>query len=101
MPATEQLFNLVQTSKSSWVAVRVNPPEFAQDHKTYGRESQPTKIRNGAPTLGPLFADTAETRITFSERFPRLTIAVIALTLFAVTVSTEIDLLKNAGYHWR
>jgi hypothetical protein len=38
--------------------------------------------------------------MTFAERFPRLTIAMIGFALVAFTVITEVDFLRGAGYHW-
>ncbi|MFZ0743012.1 MAG: hypothetical protein WAM85_01330 [Terracidiphilus sp.] len=87
MAATQQQFNLVQTGKSSWVAVHVNPPYVATTDSISTAES--------------LFGRAAMTRITFSERFPRLTIAMIALVLFAATVGAEVDVLRGAGFRWQ
>jgi hypothetical protein len=39
-------------------------------------------------------------RLTFAERFPRLTIAMIGLVLLVVSVNVEIDCLRGAGFHW-
>ena len=77
MGTTHQYFNLVRTSKSTWVAVHVNPDE------------------------GSMFAQTAAAPASFTERFPRLTIAVIALALFAVSATFEVEWLRHAGYVWR
>jgi hypothetical protein len=38
--------------------------------------------------------------LTFTERFPRLTIAMIGLALLVVSVNVEIDCLRGAGFHW-
>jgi hypothetical protein len=72
----QQYFNLVRTSKSTWVAVHVYQDE------------------------GRIFAQS-EVRASFTERFPRLTIAVIALALFAVSATFEVDWLRHAGYVWK
>jgi len=100
MATTEQNFRLVQTGKSSWIAVHINHAGSAVDCRTSSRESGPARRRTGAPGTGHLFADAASGGITFSERFPRLTIAVIAIALFAATLTAEIDFLHGAGYHW-
>jgi hypothetical protein len=76
MGTTQQHFNLVRTSKSTWVAVHVYQDE------------------------GRIFAQS-EVRASFTERFPRLTIAVIALALFAVSATFEVEWLRHAGYVWR
>ncbi len=38
--------------------------------------------------------------LTFAERFPRLTIAIIGFALLVVSVNVEIDCLRGAGFHW-
>lgn len=49
----------------------------------------------------PLFSLISPMRISFTERFPRTTIALISITLFALTVLTEIECLHFSGYFWR
>ncbi len=87
MAMTQQYFNLVQTGKSSWVAVHVNP-------------STDTTADSVSAPAG-LFARATGSRITLAERFPRLTIAMIALVLLAATLTTEVDLLRGAGFRWQ
>ena len=87
MATTQQYFDLVQTGKSSWVAVHVNP--------------QVVTPTDSSSVPDSLFGNAAATRITFTERFPRLTIAMIAFVLLAATLSTEIDLLRGAGFRWQ
>jgi hypothetical protein len=48
----------------------------------------------------PGFAFCNVPRLTFAERFPRLTIALIGLALLVVSVNVEIDCLRGAGFHW-
>lgn len=100
MATIEQNFRLVQTGKSSWVAVHISNEGPAVDCRTSSRESASTRLRKGAAGTDRLFAGAAAERITFSERFPRLMIAVIAITLFAATLTAEIDFLRGAGYYW-
>jgi hypothetical protein len=87
MATTQQYFNLVQTGKSSWVAVHVEPSIET--------------ITASASAPDALFGQVAVARVPLPERFPRLTIAVIALVLLAATLSTEIDLLRGAGFRWQ
>jgi hypothetical protein len=87
MATTQQYFNLVQTGKSSWVAVHVTP---SVDTTT-----------DGSSAHTGLFERAAEVRITLAERFPRLTIAMIALVLLAATLTTEVELLRGAGFRWQ
>jgi hypothetical protein len=100
MAASEQYFNLVRTSKSSWIAVPVNQTGSA-DGTIYSRESDSTLLRNAAPVSGRLFAQAAGSQAHFQERFPRLTIAMIAFALFTVSVTAEVEMLRHAGYFWR
>jgi len=100
MSTSEQYFSLVRTSKSSWIAVPSHQTEQDADGTLRVRESQ-ALLRNAAPISGRLFAQATGGRVKFTERFPRLTIAMIALALFTISVTAEIELLRHAGYVWR
>jgi|SRR5579863_947542 hypothetical protein len=100
MATTEQYFNLVRTSKSSWIAVPVNRSGQTADGTVYSRDPEAAILRNSAPAPGGLFAQSASTRVAFTERYPRLTIAMIAFILFGISVTAEIELLIHAGYVW-
>lgn len=101
MSASEQYFSLVRTSKSSWIAVPAHQTARAADGTIYVREADAATLRKSAPISGRLFAQASGVRARFSERFPRLTIAMIAFALFTISVTAEIELLRHAGYFWR
>jgi hypothetical protein len=101
MATSEQYFSLVRTSKSSWVAVPTAQTTKAADGTIYRREPDATILRNAAPLPGRLFAQASGVNAKFAERFPRLTIAIIAFALFGVSVTAEVELLHHAGYFWR
>jgi hypothetical protein len=94
MSTSEQYFSLVRTSKSSWIAVPAHQTEQAADGTYRLRESD-------AALSGRLLAQASGKHPKFTERFPRLTIAMIAFALFTISVTAEIELLRNAGYFWR
>lgn len=100
MATSEQYFSLVRTSKSSWVAVPTTQTAKAADGTIYRREPDATILRNVAPLPGRLFAQASGVNAQFAERFPRLTIAIIAFALFGVSVTAEVELLRHAGYFW-
>jgi ABC-type Fe3+-siderophore transport system permease subunit len=85
MATSEQYFSLVRTSKSSWVAVPIHQTTPAAD----------------APAPSRLFAQATGSNVKFSERFPRLMIAMIAGAIFMISVVAEVEMLRNAGYFWR
>jgi hypothetical protein len=87
MATTQQYFNLVQTGKSSWKAVHIDPAVKAADQTNCVPEE--------------LFGRAATARMTLPERFPRVTIAVVALALFTATLTMEVDLLRSAGFRWQ
>jgi hypothetical protein len=87
MATTQQYFNLVQTGKSSWIAVHIDPAVETANQT------------NCVPV--ELFGRAATTRLTLAERFPRVTIAVVALALFTATLTMEVDLLRGAGFRWQ
>ena len=101
MATSEQYFNLVRTSKSSWIAVPANQSTSGIDGTIYGRESESAILRKTAAARGRLFAQASGAQIGFTERFPRLTIAMVAFALFTVSVAAEVELLRHAGYFWR
>ena len=101
MATSEQYFNLVRTSKSSWIAVPISRSGPSNDGAIYSREPEAAILRNSAPVPGRLFARAAGNHVAFTERFPRLTIAVIAFALFTISVTAEVELLRHAGYFWR
>lgn len=97
MATSEQYFSLVRTSKSSWVAVPAHQTAKAEDGTLYIREPDATALQNS----GRLFAQATGKHSKFAEKFPRLTIAMIAFGLFTISVTAEVELLRHAGYFWR
>lgn len=100
MATSEQYFDLVRTSKSSWIAVPINRNSPAADGAAY-TEPGADLLRNAAPAPARLFAHATGSHSKFSERFPRLTIAMIAGLIFTVCVAAEVEMLRNAGYFWK
>ncbi len=99
MSTSEQYFSLVKTSKSSWIAVPSHQTAKTADGTVYVREADATILRSSVSAR--IFAQASGAHDKFSERFPRLTIAMIAFALFTVSVTAEVELLKHAGYFWR
>jgi hypothetical protein len=99
MGTQEQHFNLVRVSKSSWVAVHVS--RQSADGNIYTRTQQQGILRNSTPQAGRMFAQANATRAIFTERFPRLTIAMIVFALFAISATAEVEFLLKAGYFWK
>jgi hypothetical protein len=93
MATSEQYFNLVRTSKSSWIAVPAHQANSSPDGTIYSREPESAILRNAAPAPGRLFAQATGTQV----RFP----AMIAFALFTISVTAEVELLRHAGYFWR
>jgi hypothetical protein len=89
MASTQQYFNLVQTGKSSWKAIHIVPPVGAVNEDKVASPSE------------ELFGRAATADLTLAERFPRVAIAVVALVLFGATLTTEIDILRDAGFRWQ
>jgi hypothetical protein len=100
MATNDQYFSLVKTSKSSWVAVRVNVEEPSNSNKIDNPEALSLPRVANEQSSTALFANTAQQREALSERFPRLAIAIIVLVIFAVSVTAEIEYLRQAGFTW-
>jgi hypothetical protein len=98
MDSTEPYFSLVRTSKSSWVAVPINRTGVATNETAGGRKTDEVLLRGRGSVSKRLIAQTLGLRAAFSERYPRLTIALIALLLFGAGVTVEVELFFHAGY---
>ncbi|MGB6193650.1 MAG: hypothetical protein WBF42_14370 [Terracidiphilus sp.] len=98
MGTTVQHFNLVRVSKSSWVAVHAN---HSGDGNVYSPQTESTVLRSNGSPSGRIFSQMAAERTSFTERFPRLTIAMIAFALLAISATAEVEMLLRAGYIWR
>lgn len=100
MGTTQQHFNLVRISKSSWVAVHISQPSPDADVLTRGADSG--IVSNSTSPAGHIFAQTVAANAPFTERHPRITIAMIAFILLAVSATAEFELLRQGGYiSWR
>lgn len=85
MATTEPYFNLVKTGASSWSAVLIRKSEIAA--KTRSERKQ---------LLLP-----ARTSEAWAERFPRIALALVAITIFAASVTAEIEYLRQTGHLFR
>jgi len=91
----------MKIGETGWVSVSINHDGQSLDRQTLIREAEAPSLRNYEQSTSRLFEHTADADITFSERFPRLTVAAIALVLVAFTVATEVEYLRVYGYYWR
>ncbi|HTB98153.1 MAG TPA: hypothetical protein VK716_14170 [Terracidiphilus sp.] len=98
MATTNTYFNLVQTGNSTWAAVHTNNEVLSARDSFKGRTAEESSVRG---TQEGMFEVATEARAAFTERFPRLTIAMISIALFAVSVTAEMEWLHQAGYYWR
>lgn len=85
---TEPYFVLEQTGASSWSAVLV------QDGKRVGQMSGTATEEQ--PQLHPSVES-----MEWSGRFPRLALALVALMIFAASVTAEIEYLRQTGHLFR
>jgi hypothetical protein len=101
MPLEERRRNTAQAADTNWISIHVTHEGQVIPRKQSSQQSGSPRLHEYAPAAGGLFQNAAEHPITFSERFPRLTVAAIAIALVAFTVVTEIEYLRVAGYYWR
>jgi hypothetical protein len=94
-------FSLVRISSSSWAAVHVNQEDQVKDDATESLAAAEPKNRTSTDATGRLFGQASAARVAFTERFPRLTIALISVTLCAASLTAEVEWLRHAGYYWR
>jgi hypothetical protein len=67
----------------------------------HSSELNPALNEDYVPVSSRLFECSTSTPITLAERFPRVTVAAIAIAMFAFAAIAEIDFLSGAGYHWK
>lgn len=101
MATNDQYFSLVKTSKSSWVAVRLNVEEPQVSSPLSKADPLPKPHAQTKRNSTELFSQTANGNELLAERYPRLAIAIIALVIFAVSVTAEIEYLRQSGFAWR
>lgn len=61
--------------------------------------SRSTSDHVGAQSV--LFSKSADMRAPFAEKYPRITIGLVALAIFTITIAVEVQCLHFAGYFWR
>ena len=98
MQTKEQGSSFVRIGATGWVSVHVTNAAQTVPAAT---ASESLVLARHEPASCRLFERTAGTGLTLSERFPRLTVAVIALALLAFSVTAEIEYLSKAGYYWQ
>lgn len=99
MSSTEQYFSLVSTSKSSWIAVPVNTSKQIEEGPAYGRKAEAAALRSAVQN--GLFSPASTARLAFWEEiYSRLAIAIVALAIFSMSVTAEIELLLHEGNFW-
>jgi predicted cobalt transporter CbtA len=100
MATSEPYFSLVKTGASSWTAVLV--PHAEPTTATEKQDSQPAGAAPRAGEAGALLPENvATTPAERTERFPRLAIAVVTFLIFAVSLSAEIEYLRQSGFSLR
>jgi hypothetical protein len=80
------------------LSIRVVEPEDTSEDALF--QAQQNRVDESAALCGPLFDFAGNAPATFAERFPRLTICAVALSLIMAAISVEIDCLRGAGYYW-
>jgi hypothetical protein len=66
----------------------------------YTLKSESNNLQFNLAPKNRQFAFLNVASLTFAERFPRLTIAMIAVTLLVLSVNVEIECFRGAGFHW-
>ncbi len=85
MATTEPYFDLVKIGASSWSAVLMHD----------GKSIAPLRPATAAQESR---VSTSAASAEWSNRFPRLAIALVALTVFAASVTAEIEYLRQTGH---
>jgi hypothetical protein len=100
MATRGQYLGLVMPGAPAPIAFQLPDEGSALDSKICAPQSDSTVLPNNLSGEDRGFAFCKVPSLTFAERFPRLTIAMIGLALLVVSVNVEIDCLRSAGFHW-
>lgn len=100
MATTQPYFSLVKTGASSWSAVLIH-----SDEPTPAIEHQNSQPMAAAPCVSEASAllseSAAATPAERSDRIPRLAIAVVTFLILAVSLSAELEYLRQSGFSLR
>lgn len=97
MATTEPLFSLHRKSESIWVAVPIIRQPETLDGATSDQEPL-VKSNQKENDSRAMFNSTIKAGDVLSERYPHVAIAIIAILMFAVSVTAEIEYLRQSGY---
>jgi hypothetical protein len=87
----------IDTGETGWISIHINDSETP----VLGyAESRRMTAPPPEPAARHLFEYARQTRVSFPERFPRLTLFAIAVVLLASALAAEFDYLHGAGYYW-
>jgi hypothetical protein len=100
MAARGQYLGLVMPGAPAPIAFQLPDEGTALDSAISIPQSESTVLPNNPAGEDRGFAFSQVPRLTFAERFPRLTIAMIGLALLVASVNVEIECLRGAGFHW-
>ncbi|MGC1422523.1 MAG: hypothetical protein WA354_08410 [Terracidiphilus sp.] len=87
----------IDTGETGWISIHINDSESPVSG--YG-ESPQMNAPLPEPAARHLFEYARQARVSFPERFPRLTLFAIAVVLLASALAAEFDYLHGAGYYW-
>lgn len=100
MPTQEQERKYRGTDRTGWISLHTRTLNFPVDDERRTSEEDKQARSKHAPPASRLFEQTQQTPLLLPERFPRLTFFAIALAILLSALTTEIDYLRGAGYHW-
>lgn len=88
------------TDRTGWISLHTRTLSFPVENELRVREEDRPASSKPAPPVSHLFEQTQQAPLLLPERFPRLTFFAIAVAILLSALTTEIDYLKGAGYHW-
>jgi hypothetical protein len=100
MLTQEQERKYRRTDRTEWISLQTRTLNFPVADELRAHEGDKPVSSKPAPSVSRLFEQTQQTPLLLAERFPRLTFFAIALAILLSALTTEIDYLRGAGYHW-
>ena len=97
MLTLEQDCQCIDTGDVRWISIRNDVSDLME----VSRENpQQEDIEDPITRSESLFATFHQDRATLAERFPRLMVCAVALSLLLLAVTAEVDCLRGSGYFW-
>jgi hypothetical protein len=90
-----------QELSSIKLSIRIDERRLPVGETFLQRHESRAEVDTGADIYSHLHLFEQIAPASFAERYPRLMVGAVAVTILLATVMAEVDCLRGAGYFWR